>query len=292
MIRPKLLVVAMAAKREVTMTDSVALCEQEVQGARAKLTADLTALRSPANLTAFTDELKQEAVAAKDSVVQHTKETVRTTIEEIVADLKAKAAANPAAALTIGTGIAWQLVRNPPIVSGLIGVGLYSLLRTPAPESVAGGDLDYVDYGKRRLKQQAAYFGLEAARVVAEAGEALSEKRDEFYDTVKDKVRGLTDGAAETAATVTSAAQARTDGLAASARRTFHDALDQVEGVATHSTQAATATLKNTVYTAGDRAASALDTTSASRDGLLLGLAGVAIAAAVGIALQKRITDD
>ena len=57
--RPRLLIKAMAAKKELTMTDSVALREQEVQGARAKLMADLAALRSPANLAEFTDGLKQ-----------------------------------------------------------------------------------------------------------------------------------------------------------------------------------------------------------------------------------------
>src|SRR6185312_4394458 len=179
------------------MTDSVALCEQEVQGARAKLTADLASLRSPANLTAFTDGLKQEAVAAKDSVIQHTKETVQTTIEEIAADLKAKAAANPAAALAIGAGIAWQLVRHPPIVSALVGVGLYSLLRTPSPKPAARGNADYVDYGKQRLKEQVTDFGLEAVGVAAEAGKALTEKSAELYDGAKEKFRNLTQNAAE-----------------------------------------------------------------------------------------------
>ena len=280
---------AMAAKREVAMTDSVALCEQEVQGARAKLTADLTALRSPANVTAFTDGLKQEAIAAKDSAIQQTKETVQTTIEEIVADLKAKAAANPAAALTIGAGIAWQLVRNPPIVSALIGIGLYSLLRTPASEPVARGKLDYLDYGKQRLKEQMADFGLNAAGAAAEAGKVLSEKSEELYGTAKDKLRALTDDAVETAATVTSASEPRTDGLAASARRTFHDALDHVEAVATRSTDAVGTTLRETADSAAKLGASVVETSTASRDSLLLGVAGVAVAAALGIALQKRI---
>ncbi|HEX2656213.1 MAG TPA: hypothetical protein VHN11_21540 [Xanthobacteraceae bacterium] len=169
------------------MTDSVALCEQEVQGARAKLTADLAVLRSPANLAAFTDGLKQEAVAAKDSVIQRTKETVQTTIEEVVTNLKAKASANPAAALTIGAGVAWQIVRNPPIVTTLIGVGLYSLLRTQAPEFVARGNLDYVNYGKQRLKQQVADFGLDAAGVAAEAGQAISDKSAQLYVGAKER---------------------------------------------------------------------------------------------------------
>jgi hypothetical protein len=282
----------MAAKKELTMTDSVALCEQEVQGSRAKLMADLAALRSPANLAEFTDGLKQEAVAAKDSVIERTKETVQTTIEDVVAGLKAKASANPAAALTIGAGIAWQLVRNPPIVSTLIGVGLYSLLRTPAPKPVAGGSGDYVGYGKQRLKEQVTDFGLEAVGVAAEAGKALTEKSAELYDGANEKFRNLTQNAAESATAAGSEAKARTEGLAASAHRTFHDAVDQVEGIVTHSTEAAAATLRKSAYTAGDRAASLVETASASRDSLLLGLAGVAVATAVGVAIQKRITTD
>jgi hypothetical protein len=274
------------------MTDSVALCEQEVQGARAKLTADLAVLRSPANLAAFTDGLKQEAVAAKDSVIQRTKETVQTTIEEVVANLKAKASANPAAALTIGAGVAWQIVRNPPIVTTLIGVGLYSLLRTPAPESVARGNLDYVNYGKQRLKQQVADFGLEAAGVAAEGGQALTDKSAQLYGGAKEKLQDLTQTVAETATIASSEARAQTGALAASARRTFHDALDQVEGIATESTEVAAATLRKTTYSAGDRPPSVFRTTSVPRDSLLLGLAAVAVAAAAGIALQKRITTD
>jgi hypothetical protein len=282
----------MAAKKELTMTDSVALCEQEVQGARAKLMADLAALRSPANLAEFTDGLKQEAVAAKDSVIERTKETVQTTIEEVVADLKAKASANPAAALAIGAGIAWQLVRHPPIVSALVGVGLYSLLRTPSPEPVARGNADYVDYGKQRLKEQVTDFGLEAVGVAAEAGKALTEKSAELYDGAKEKFRNLTRNAAESATAAGSEAKGRTEGLADSAHRTFHNAVDQVEGIVTHSTEAAPATLRTSAYTAGDRAASLVETASASRDSLLLGLAGVAVATAVGVAIQKRITTD
>jgi hypothetical protein len=283
---------AMAAKREVMMTDSVALCEQEVQGARAKLTADLASLRSPATVTAFTDGLKQEVVAAKDSVIQHTKETVQTTFGGIVSDLKAKAAANPAAALAIGAGIAWQLVRHPPIVSALVGVGLYSLLRTPASESVARGNVDYLDYGKQRLTEQVADFSREAAGVAAEAGKALSDKSAQLYGGVKEKLEDLAQNAAETAATAGSEAKARTDSLGASARRTFHDALDHVEAIATRSTEAAATSLRETVNSAGNGAASAREMTSGSRDSVLLGLAAVAVATAFGIAIQKRIATE
>jgi len=272
------------------MTDSVALREQEVQGARAKLMADLAALRSPANLAEFTDGLKQEAVAAKDSVIERTKETVQTTIEEVVADLKAKASANPAAALAIGAGIAWQLVRHPPIFSALVGVGLYSLLRTPSPEPAARGNTAYVHYGKQRLKEQVTDFGLEAVGVATEAGKALTEKSAELYDGAKEKFQNFTQNAAESATAADSEAKAQMEGLAASARRTFHDALDQAEGIATRSTDAAAAMLKETADSAKDAMASPI--TSSSRDILLLGVAGMAVAAAVGIAIQKRVASE
>jgi hypothetical protein len=47
--------------------------------------------------------------------------------QRVLDDLKARAAANPAAALAIGAGIGWRLLKHPPIASALIGVGLVSL---------------------------------------------------------------------------------------------------------------------------------------------------------------------
>jgi len=97
------------------MSNSVTECEREVEIARAKLTRDLSTLRSPETFSSFTGELKAEAFEAKDAVVEHAKEAVRTSVEDFVEDLKARAAANPAAALAIGAGLAWRVLRRPPI---------------------------------------------------------------------------------------------------------------------------------------------------------------------------------
>jgi hypothetical protein len=273
------------------MKESLAQCEREVESARAKLKADLRTLASPETLTAFTDGLKQEAVATKDSLVQQAREAVQTSVEGLVEELKAKAAANPAAALIIGAGVAWQLIRNPPISTALIGAGLWSLWRTKNFAAPGQDNRGYLEQGERRLKQQMTEFRHEAASVAADVGQALSERTGQLYDAANEKIKNLSHEASEAAVVAGSAVKARTDGLAASAVRTFHDALDQVGGAASGASDAAASAGRDTVLSLKSTAASARDM-AAPRDSLLLGVAGIAVAAAVGIALQKRITAD
>ena len=101
--------------------------ERNAEAARTKLAGHLATLRSPATYSEFSSELKYEALEMKDALVDKAKSSVQSTIDNFVDDLKARAAANPAAALAIGAGIAWQLIRRPPIATALIGAGLYSL---------------------------------------------------------------------------------------------------------------------------------------------------------------------
>ena len=105
------------------MADTVNQCERDVEMARSKLAQDLATLRSPATFSSFTSTVKHEVLDTKDAVVAQAKDAVQSRVADFVEDLKAKAAANPAAALTIGAGIAWQFIRNPPIATALIGAG-------------------------------------------------------------------------------------------------------------------------------------------------------------------------
>jgi gas vesicle protein len=266
------------------MTESLAECERDVERARAKLASDLTTLRSPETFASFTDGLKQEAFDAKDSVIQHAKEAVQTSLVGLVNDLKAKAAANTVAALTIGAGIAWRLVRNPPIATALIGAGLFSLWRTQAFGTRGRDNRDYLEQGKRRFKQQLTEFGTDAAGVAGDLGQAISERTERLYDRAKDKVQDWSHGAAETAAGAGATVTAQPESLAASAHRTFHDAMDQSAGFAKRASDKATTTAKETISTV-----SAPNLGPGSRDMLLLGVAGLAVAGALGIAFQKRI---
>ena len=86
--------------------------EGDVEMARAKLTGSLATLRSPDTLSAFTDDLKKEALDTKDALIGQAKAAAQSKVTELVEDLKAKAAANPAAALAIGAGLAWHFLRR------------------------------------------------------------------------------------------------------------------------------------------------------------------------------------
>jgi len=128
--------------------------EHDVERARAKLAGSLATLRNPATLSAFTADLKHEALATKDSLVGQAKSAAQSTLNGFVEDLKAKAAANPAAVVAIGAGLAWRFLRHPPITSALVGMGLYSLWHTNAVRAAGGYQPYYLQEGKDRLRSR------------------------------------------------------------------------------------------------------------------------------------------
>jgi hypothetical protein len=71
-----------------------------------------------------------EVIETKDALVDKTTGAAKDGAQRILADLKERAVANPAAAVAIGAGLAWRLVHRPPIATLLVGMGLIGLLRT------------------------------------------------------------------------------------------------------------------------------------------------------------------
>ena len=118
------------------MTENLSIIEVEVREARAKLAKDLTVLRSPQTYRDFRSGLKSEA---------------QSMLQRITEDLKARAAANPSAALAIGAGVAWRLLRHPPIATALIGAGVLSLWRTT---TVRVDEDDYLSTAQQRFGEQ------------------------------------------------------------------------------------------------------------------------------------------
>ena len=89
------------------MTEAdLALLERDVVEARNRLTGDIARLRAPATLSGF-----------KDDVVDKMTKQASSTAQRVVADLKGRAAANPAAALAIGAGLLWRFAHRPPIAT-------------------------------------------------------------------------------------------------------------------------------------------------------------------------------
>ncbi|MBX9775745.1 MAG: hypothetical protein K2Y71_15290 [Xanthobacteraceae bacterium] len=261
---------------------SIEQLEREVEAARARLAGDLAVIRSPATYAQFTSELKDEAVDLKNSLVDKAKASVQSTFDNLIDDVKARAAANPAAALAIGAGIAWRMIRHPPIATALVGAGLYSLFRT-APTRVNGSG-DYLTQAKSRLGEQAAGFAGAVKDRAVEMGEAAVAKAGELASDAVDRASAMGESAkdkvAELAGSVKQGAQEWTS-----------------EGFAVDDIRSSAAAAQRTVARAGAaaedwaRPVQEMIEDPQSRDKLLLGAAGVAVAAALGIACQRRLSE-
>jgi hypothetical protein len=234
--------------------------ELEVEAARATLAADLSRLRSPASYADFRASLKQEAQEAKDLIVDQAKSTTQSTLRGMVDDLKAKAAANPAATLAIGAGVAWRAFRHPPIATALIGAGLFSLLRTPPARVSGNGTADYFSHAKERLKDQATDL----------AGE-VRDQAAVIASDVKDHALAMAEAVKEQSAQLAGASKEKVRQWSADVGGAVRDVPDQAASLA-HQASRATQSLFD----------------QDTRDNLLLGTAGLAVLAALGVAYQRR----
>jgi hypothetical protein len=291
------------------MHHSLRECEREVEQARSKLSHDLATLRAPETFSSFTDDLKRDALETKDAIIDQAKDAAQSKLAGFVDDLKARAAANPAAALAIGAGIAWRLLRHPPIATALIGAGIYSLWRTNGYQPHGRSNAEYLQRGKERLVEQAGDFAASASaaakEAAAEVGDAVAAKTAEVVETAKAKAQEWS-GAAEAkaeewsqaaqtrtqewsdevgrrAAAVTSALKAETESLNAKAASAVRSISDGALGASDRSAKF----MREVLHEGRD-----VLTESEPRDKLLLGIAGVAVAAALGIACQKRIAEE
>jgi ElaB/YqjD/DUF883 family membrane-anchored ribosome-binding protein len=109
--------------------------EREVEGARRRVTDDLARLRAPETIAEFKRDLLGRVQETKDDLVRKANDAVSSRAQRLITDVKARVAANPVATVAIGAGLAWRLVRHPPIASLLVGAGMASLLRTDASQN-------------------------------------------------------------------------------------------------------------------------------------------------------------
>lgn len=234
------------------MNEDLAHLEREVEIARARLSTNLSTLFSANTYAAFKGDLKDEA---------------RSALSRMMENVKARAAANPAAALAIGAGLTWRLVQRPPITAALIGAGIVSLLRTAPIASNGYSQRDYYSEGKKRLKQQAGELAEAMKDQAVEIAGDIKEHASELAAAASDKVADAVAAVKEKAASVSHRASQTVDDGWPSA-----DAVsERVDEIAHSGTQAAHSALND----------------PGVRDNLLLGLASIAVAAALGIAYQR-----
>lgn len=198
--------------------------ERDVEDARERLSGNLQRLRSPATISGFKDALWEEVDELRDQLVAKTKETVdvlvvkaKESVDELVvktkegagelvattqeavrdrawrflADIKERAAANPAAALAIGAGLAWRLARKPPIASMLVGAGVIGLMRTNPQKSYPGAEMasrvgDLAVAAREKVEQWSSDAG-EAVWQVARVTKSATDRGSEaVYGIVQD----------------------------------------------------------------------------------------------------------
>jgi hypothetical protein len=273
--------------------------ERDVEQARARFADDLARLRSPSTLARFKDDAWAEARATKDELVGQTKEAARDGAQRLFTELKERAAANPVAALAIGAGLAWRLVQRPPIATLLVGAGVVGLLRT-TPARNAEPYMGLHDEDPRLLHRYGA----------GEPG--LAVRAGELADVAKDKVQDWSADAGDAARATATQVAATTSAVAERASRALRDARDvardtaadvgdkaaAVAGQASQAVQDASDTVRETVAHMADKAVVMGQQASARlhdampdrehRDTYLLGAAALAVAAAVGVAYQRR----
>jgi hypothetical protein len=239
--------------------------EEDVALARERVAADVARLRSPSALAGFKEDIS---------------DTLTATAQRTAADLKSRAAANPAAVLAIAAGLLWRFARHPPIASVLIGVGLTSLLRTnpaspPSPMVTRTGEFLESAHQKaselaeqsRALAAQARETAAAAAATMAETTARLSEQRARLSEQAGDAAARMSDQAAETVAR-----------LSEQAAQTAARVREQAAQVANEAARSA-----ERVAAAGARMIPQVG----ARDAALVGLAALLVGAAALVAYKR-----
>jgi gas vesicle protein len=243
--------------------------ERDVAQARARFADDLARLRSPDNLARFKDDLWAEARETKDELVDKTKEAAKEGAQRVLTELKERAAGNPLAAAAIGAGLAWRFIHRPPIATLLIGAGLFGLLRTSAPQ--------------RRSEPYMGFYDEELALRHRTGHGDLAQRAADMAGTVKEKVQDWSASAGETAR----AAAAQIADKAAAAAEGASQTLQEAHTTARETVGQATENAAALAQRASTRLQDAMPDRE-DRDKYLLGVAALAVAAAVGIAYQRR----
>jgi hypothetical protein len=256
--------------------------EREVEQARARVAADIAMLRAPETFEAAKAGIVDAAYGYRDQM----RDKASGYSDGMLDTWKAKAAANPLAVAAIGAGIAWRLYRHPPVTTVLVGLGLASLMRTdPHDDSMH----------PRRLMETASEKALElkdrAAAQVAELRESAVGAMEEKVHEWTAAAEGVVENAAERVASIGSSSppppRERAD--ASFARTRDPEAL----GVADRGMRAPTASLPYPVEER--RRLAARSPGGDMRDAYLLGVAALAVGAAVGLSRMKGseyIADD
>jgi hypothetical protein len=177
-------------------------------------------------------------------------------------------------------------MRDPPIATALVGAGLWSLFRTQPAHLHGRAGEDYLSYAKNRFVEQASEAAEIAKEKAVALGETVSEKAAETAADIKDRVQDLTAQATSAASDVAEHATDRASAM-------WSEAADAVKQSARSAKSGASTGMSGAADTVDQVWASTQSSLGdpEARDKFLLGAAGLAVVAALGIACQRRIAD-
>jgi cell division septum initiation protein DivIVA len=246
--------------------------EEDVAKARERVVTDVARLRSPAAMAEFKADIGQ---------------TLSDSAQRTVENLKNRAAANPAAVLAIAAGLLWRFARHPPIASLLVGVGLASLLRTspdspPSPVVTRSGELLHAANEKAsELTEQAREFSGQAREAVASTAATLSQTAGRIADQVAQTTARVSEQGARVSAEAARMSGQATDTATRISGQAAETAARMSEGAGQFAAQASRSA--DRLRVAAQQALPDMP----GRDGLLLGVAAVAVGAAALIGLRR-----
>ena len=258
------------------MSNELDSLERDISRTRARLAANLSVMTSGTTLDELKTALKSEALEAGDDLMDRAKASGLAMVRHGLDDLKNKAMENPVAVVAIGAGIGWQLWKRPPIASALLGYGLFSLLRGSARDPLQNAARDAGD----RL-------GETASAVVGTASRTARDLRDKAV-SMAERVHGE---AAAHLADVQDKASSVTADMRETAAALACDARGTVSSLVGEATE-----LAGDAWSKSQRSGQALFEDVADRtrhwradpqSQVLLSIAGVAVAAAVGVAVSR-----
>jgi hypothetical protein len=235
--------------------------ERDVEHSRARLAADVALLRAPETFESARQSVMDSIAGYRDDAMG----AAQTRANSFLDVVKAKAAANPAAAAAILAGVAWRLYRRPPIASLLVGAGIAALARTdPNDDSLT----------PRRLAQRAAH--------------RAQELKDRAAAQIAEMTEGAVGSAQETLQEWSSAAEWALENVTHKRRRAASpEALSSYRSSSQSGFLADPYQESPAVY-APERSPQDERESRQRRDAYLLGFAALALGAAIGVARRRK----
>jgi hypothetical protein len=166
------------------------------------------------------------------------------------------------------------VIERPPIAAALIGAGLFSLFRTTPVKSSPFQHRDYFAEGRQRLTEQVSDFAEQIREEAVDMARSATSHGGNAAGVAAEKMREFA-----------SAAAAQAHEQASSASHLASQAINDATELARELPARVGRTIQKASLVAED-AISDSDT----RDKLLFGAAGLAVATALGIAFQRSMS--